>query len=91
MFYQVYKEIAKPDLYVYLYQNTERLQKNIKKRGRNYEQDIEDDYLDKINSGYLDFLKNHPEFNVKIIDISKRDFVKHRDDYLWVLDAICKV
>ena len=90
LFYQVYKDIAKPDLYVYLYQNTERLQKNIKKRGRNYEQDIEDDYLDKINSGYLDFLKNHPEFNVKIIDISKRDFVKNREDYLWVLDEICR-
>lgn len=90
LFYQVCKDIAKPDLYVYLYQNTERLQKNIKKRGRNYEQDIEDDYLDKINSGYLDFLKNHPEFNVKIIDISKRDFVKNREDYLWVLDEICR-
>ncbi len=90
LFYQVYKDIAKPDLYVYLYQNTERLQKNIKKRGRNYEQDIEDDYLDKINSGYLDFLKNHPEFNVKIIDISERDFVKNREDYLWVLDEICR-
>ena len=57
----------------------------------NYEQDIEDDYLDKINSGYLEFLKNHPEFNVKIIDISDRDFVKNREDYLWVLDQICKV
>ena len=91
LFYQVYKDIAKPDLYVYLYQNTERLQKNIKKRGRNYEQNIDDDYLDKINSGYLDFLKNHPEFNVKIIDISDRDFVKNREDYLWVLDEICKV
>jgi len=89
LFYQVYKDIAKPDLYIYLYQNTERLQKNIKKRGRNYEQDIEDDYLDKINSGYLDFLKSHPEFNVKIIDISDRDFVKNREDYLWVLDQIC--
>ena len=89
LFYQVYKDIAKPDLYVYLYQNTERLQKNIKKRGRNYEQDIEDDYLDKINSGYLDFLKNNPEFNFKIIDISNRDFVKNREDYLWILDQIC--
>ncbi|MFD2822161.1 2-amino-4-hydroxy-6-hydroxymethyldihydropteridine diphosphokinase [Lacinutrix iliipiscaria] len=89
LFYQVYKDIAKPDLYVYLYQNTERLQENIKKRGRNYEKDIEDDYLDKINSGYLEFLKNQPELNVKIIDISNRDFVKNRADYLWILDQIC--
>ncbi len=88
LFYQVYKDIAKPDLYVYLYQNTERLQANIKKRGRNYEKDIKDDYLDKINAGYLDFLKSQPEMNVKIIDISDKDFVKSREDYLWLLNQI---
>lgn len=88
LFYQVYKDIAKPDLYVYLYQNTERLQANIKKRGRNYEQNIEDEYLEKINAGYLEFLKNHPDFNVKLIDISEKDFVKNREDYLWILDKI---
>ncbi len=30
LFYLMYKDIAKPDLYVYLHQNTERLQENIK-------------------------------------------------------------
>ncbi|OUR92597.1 2-amino-4-hydroxy-6-hydroxymethyldihydropteridine diphosphokinase [Flavobacteriales bacterium 34_180_T64] len=89
LFYLMYKDIAKPELYVYLYQNTERLQENIKKRGRDYEQKINDDYLDKINSGYLEFLKNHTELNVKIIDISDRDFVKNREDYLWILGEIC--
>ncbi|WP_405573573.1 2-amino-4-hydroxy-6-hydroxymethyldihydropteridine diphosphokinase [Winogradskyella sp. Asnod2-B02-A] len=88
LFYQVYKDIAKPDLYIYLYQNTERLQANIKKRGRNYEKDIKDDYLDKINSGYLEFLKSQPEMNVKIIDVSEKDFVKNRADYLWLLGEI---
>lgn len=88
LFYQVYKDIAKPDLYVYLYQNTERLQANIKKRGRNYEKDIKDDYLEKINSGYLEFLKSQPEMNVKIIDVSDKDFVKNRADYLWLLSEI---
>jgi len=88
LFYQVYKDIAKPDLYIYLYQNTERLQANIKKRGRNYERDIKDDYLEKINAGYLDFLKSQQEMNVKIIDISDKDFVKSREDYLWLLNEI---
>jgi deoxyguanosine kinase len=90
LFYLMYKDIAKPDLYVYLYQNTQRLQENIKKRGRDYEQNIDDEYLDKINSGYLDFLKNKTELNVKIIDISDRDFVNNRKDYLWVLNKICQ-
>ena len=90
LFYLMYKDIAKPDLYIYLYQNTDRLQQNIKKRGRDYEQDIQDDYLDKINSGYLEFLKSQTDFNVKIIDISDKDFVENRADYLWILDEICK-
>ncbi|RAJ14662.1 2-amino-4-hydroxy-6-hydroxymethyldihydropteridine diphosphokinase [Olleya aquimaris] len=89
LFYLMYKDIAKPDLYVYLYQNTERLQANIKKRGRKYESEIADDYLEKINAGYLDFLKSQTEFNVKIIDISDKDFVKNRADYLWLLNQIC--
>ena len=88
LFYQVYKDIAKPNLYIYLYQNTERLQANIKKRGRNYEKDIKDDYLEKINAGYLDFLKSQQDMNVKIIDISDKDFVKSREDYLWLLNEI---
>ncbi|MBT7851052.1 MAG: 2-amino-4-hydroxy-6-hydroxymethyldihydropteridine diphosphokinase [Flavobacteriaceae bacterium] len=89
LFYQVYKDIARPDLYIYLYQNTERLQENIRLRGRDYEKTIESSYLEKINSGYLEFIKNHPEFNVKIIDISNRDFIKNRVDYLWILEQIC--
>ena len=91
LFYLMYKDIAKPDLYIYLYQNTQRLQENIKKRGRDYEQNIDDEYLEKINSGYLDFLKKQSELNVMIIDISDRDFVGNRDDYLWILNKIMSV
>ncbi len=91
LFYLMYKDIAKPELYIYLYQNTTRLQQNIKKRGRDYEQNIADDYLEKINAGYLEFLKTQKDFNVKIIDVSDRDFVENRADYLWVLREICGV
>ena len=89
LFYLMYKDLRKPDLYAYLYQNTERLQENIKKRGRDYEQNIANDYLDKINTGYLEFIKTQADFNVKIIDISNRDFIESRSDYLWVLGEVC--
>jgi len=81
----MYRDMPQPDLYVYLYQNTERLLKNIKKRGRNYEKDIDAGYLEKINQGYLDFIKSQHQLNVKIIDISNLDFVKNRGDYLKVI------
>ncbi len=89
LFYLMYKDLRKPDLYVYLYQNTTRLQQNIKKRGRQYEQNIEAAYLEKINTGYLEFLKTQSSFNVKIIDISNKDFVANRADYLWLLGKVC--
>jgi 2-amino-4-hydroxy-6-hydroxymethyldihydropteridine diphosphokinase len=84
----VYREMPKPDLYIYLYQNTERLLENIKKRGRDYEQKIPASYLDKINNGYLDYIKSQTELNVLIIDVSDRDFVKNQEDYLYILDEI---
>jgi 2-amino-4-hydroxy-6-hydroxymethyldihydropteridine diphosphokinase len=84
----VYREMPKPDLYIYLYQNSERLLQNIKKRGRSYEQQIQPDYLDKINRGYLAFIKSQTDLNVLIIDVSNKDFVKNQADYLFVLDAI---
>ncbi|TDD96487.1 2-amino-4-hydroxy-6-hydroxymethyldihydropteridine diphosphokinase [Flavobacterium cellulosilyticum] len=84
----VYREMPKPDLYIYLYQNTERLLHNIKKRGRDYEQNISAEYLDKINNGYLDYIKSQKDLNVLIIDVSERDFVKNQEDYLYILDQI---
>ena len=86
----IYKEMPKPDLYVYLYQNSERLLQNIKKRGRTYEQEISASYLDKINSGYLDYIKSQSDLNVLIIDVSDKDFVKNQEDYLFILEEIKK-
>ncbi|WP_396142167.1 2-amino-4-hydroxy-6-hydroxymethyldihydropteridine diphosphokinase [Flavobacterium sp.] len=88
MFDIIHKEMPKPDLYVYLYQNTYRLLRNIKKRGRSYEQEIEASYLEKINQGYLDYIKTQSNLNVLIIDVSELDFVKNQADYLFLLNEI---
>jgi 2-amino-4-hydroxy-6-hydroxymethyldihydropteridine diphosphokinase len=84
----IYKEMPKPDLYIYLYQNTDRLLENIKNRGRSYEQDIPAEYLDRINKGYLDYIKSQTDLNILIIDVSDKDFVLKQEDYIYVLDAI---
>jgi 2-amino-4-hydroxy-6-hydroxymethyldihydropteridine diphosphokinase len=88
MFDIIHKEMPKPDLYVYLYQNTDRLLENIKKRGRSYEQEIPADYLEKINQGYLDYIKTQTDLNVLIIDVSDLDFVKKQEDYVFLLHEI---
>ena len=88
MFDLMYKEITKPDLYVYLYQNTERLLENIKKRGRDYEQNIEASYLQKIHDGYSNFIKTQPDLNILIVDVSDLDFVNNPNDYETIISKI---
>lgn len=88
MFDIMYKEISKPNIYVYLYQNTERLLENIKKRGRVYEQNIQPDYLEKIHQGYLNFIKTKEQLNTLIIDVTEIDFVNNPDEYQKIIHQI---
>lgn len=88
LFQIMHKELPKPDTYVYLYQNTESLLENIKNRGRDFEQEIQASYLQKINKGYMEFIRNQHSYTIKIIDISEIDFVNNRLDYLQVLKEI---
>lgn len=84
----LYKEIPRPGLYVYLYQDSETLLQNIKKRGRSYEQDISAQYLEDINRGYLDYMRSTAGLNVLIIDVTGRDFVNNQEDYIWILEQL---
>ncbi|MCL4119226.1 UNVERIFIED_CONTAM: hypothetical protein GTU68_015076 [Idotea baltica] len=84
----MYREVKKPDVYVFLYQNTNRLLDNIKKRGRDYEQDISFEYLDKINKGYLEYIKSQSTENSLIIDVTELDFVENENDYETVMNQI---
>ena len=73
--------LPKPDLLVYLYLDISRLQSNIRNRGRIYEQKIEDEYLQKIQEGYLDYIRQQQGLRVLLIDTNKLDFVARQEDY----------
>ena len=88
MFDVMYKDITKPDLYIYLYQNTDRLLENIKNRGRSYEQNISGKYLEKIHKGYASFIQTEESLNTLIIDVSDMDFVNNKDDYQRILSML---
>jgi len=88
IFYIIYGSLPKPDIYVYLHLNPERLMENIKKRGRNYEQSITIDYLQKIQDSYFSFFKQDPENKYLIIDINDIDFVANEGHYSKIIDTI---
>jgi deoxyadenosine/deoxycytidine kinase len=80
--------IPKPDLLVYLYSSVDRLQANIKKRDRSYEQNIEDSYLEGIQESYFDFIRHQDNMRILIIDTNNLDFVNNQSDYDKVIEAI---
>ncbi|MFL0069245.1 deoxynucleoside kinase, partial [Tenacibaculum maritimum] len=59
-----------------------------KKRGRDYEQNIEAGYLQKIHDGYSNFIKTQQDLNILIIDVSKLDFVNNINDYHFIISKI---
>lgn len=90
LFYIINDTLPKPDLFVYLYVEVPKLKQNIIKRGRDYEQNIEHEYLAKIQEGYLDFIRQQTDLKVLMLDINRVDFVHNEDDYQKVLDVIFK-
>jgi deoxyguanosine kinase len=88
IFYIIYGTLPKPDIYVYLHLNPEKLLKNIDKRGRNYEKSITRDYLKKIEESYFSFFRQNPENRYLVIDINEIDFVGNEGHYARIIDSI---
>jgi len=90
LFHIINDSLPKPDLFVYLHNSIPKLQENIKKRGRTYEQSISNEYLEKIQNMYFDFIKQLTNTTVLIIECDNVDFVNNTEDYTKLLDAILK-
>lgn len=81
-------QLPLPDIMVYLYTDVDRLLANIKKRGRDYEQDIQADYLSKIQESYFDFIRQQLQMRILVVDTSHLDFVTNPVDYTLLLEVI---
>ena len=87
LFEIIHQQLLQPDLLIYLHTPVSRLQKNIKKRNRAYEQNIPDEYLFNIQQTYTHYIKEH---NIKtlFIDASNADFLGNEKHLKVVIDAL---
>lgn len=85
----IHQQLLHPDILIYLHAPVNKLQQNIKKRQRPYEQSIPDEYLFSIQETYTSYIKQH---NLKtiFIDASNADFVNNDKHVQVVLDALDK-
>lgn len=81
-------QILQPDILIYLHKPVDKLQENIRKRNRTYEQQIPDAYLSTLQDAYTQYMKQH-QMKTLIVDASHADFIgnpKHLDTILEALE-----
>jgi len=89
LFEIIHQQLLQPDLLIYLHSPVQKLQQNIKKRNRHYEQNIGDQYLFRLQETYTHYIKQH---NIKtlFIDASNADFLGNEKHLQVVIDALEK-
>lgn len=85
----MFQQLLQPDILIYLHSPVSRLQKNIKKRNRPYEQSIPDDYLFSIQETYTHYIKQH-NFKTLFVDTTDADFLNRPDHVHAIIDALDK-
>ncbi len=89
LFEIINQQVSKPDILIYLHAPVIKLQANIKKRNRSYEQNIPDDYLFNLQETYTHYIKQH---NIKtlFVDASNADFIGNEKHLQIIFDALEK-
>lgn len=77
-----------PDLMVYLRSTVPHLVENIHSRGRDYEQNIQLDYLKNLNNRYEDFIMNKYTGRTLVIDVDNLNFLYSREDFASIIKRI---
>jgi len=84
------QDVPKPDLVLYLQSSTERLVANIRKRNRDYEKQIAEEYLKELNEAYNQFFFNYKDSPVLIINSTEIDFVGKEEDFEDLVEQTLK-
>jgi deoxyguanosine kinase len=85
----IHQQLVQPDILIYLHAPVQKLQINIRKRNRPYEQNIADDYLFNIQETYTQYIRQH---NIKtlFIDAGNADFLGNEKHVNAVIEALDK-
>ena len=89
LFEIIHQQLVQPDILVYLHAPVSKLQQNIKKRGRVYEQSIADDYLFSIQETYTHYIKQH-NLRTLFVDASNADFLNNEKHLQVIIEALDK-
>ena len=87
LFEQMMTVVKKPDLMIYLRASVPHLVGNIQKRGREYEQTMQLEYLENLNRRYEDFIAHYDGRKI-VVDKDPIDFEHNPKDFAKIIDQI---
>ena len=88
LFQQMLTLIKLPDLMIYLRASIDHLVENIQKRGRDYEQTMQIEYLQNLNERYDDFIFNQYKGRTVVVNVENMDFEHCSADFASIIDEI---
>ena len=88
LFEQMMAMVRVPDLMIYLHASVPHLVGNIQKRGREYEQTIQLEYLQNLNDRYNNFIYHRYKGRVMTIEKDDLDFQHNPKDFAQIVDRI---
>lgn len=81
------QQLVFPDVIIYLHSSIAKLQRNIKKRNRSYEQKIPDSYLQSIQDTYTNYIKQHAIKTI-FVEADNADFLSNELHLQAIIDAL---
>lgn len=82
------KQIAPPDLLIYLKASVPVLVNQIQKRGRVIEESLRLDYLTQLNGCYEKWIETYTEGPLLIVNVDEIDFTENREDLGKIINSI---
>jgi deoxyguanosine kinase len=89
LFEIIHQQLVQPELLIYLHAPVDKLQANIRKRNRSYEQHIPDDYLLNIQETYTNYIRQQNPRTL-FVDASNADFLGNEKHKQIIYDALEK-
>lgn len=88
LFDNMVNTVQAPDLMIYLQAGIPKLMAQIRKRGRSFEQSIDEEYLSNLNKLYEEFSETYKGGNLLIINVDNLDYDANKHDLLSIIQQV---
>ena len=81
-------QLPQPELLIYVHSEVDRIVRNIHQRGRDFEDGVDPEYLQRLQDMYFAFFKQQPDMRILVLDCTEADFVANEEHYREIVEIV---